>query len=55
MPGSVSTDFVGPSGRHADDDWKLRPEDVAQTVMDLLGHHGRSLPSKIEIRPSRPR
>lgn len=55
MPGSVSTDFVGPSGRREEDDWKLRPEDVAQTVMDLLGHHGRSLPSKIEIRPSRPR
>lgn len=55
MPGSVATDFVGPSGRHENDSWKLSPDDVAQTVMDLLGHHGRSLPSKIEIRPSRPR
>lgn len=55
MPGSVATDFVGPSGRPENDSWKLSPDDVAQTVMDLLGHHGRSLPSKIEIRPSRPR
>ncbi len=55
MPGSVATDFVGPSGRPENDSWKLSPDDVAQTVMDLLGHHGRSLPSKIEIRPSKPR
>jgi len=53
MPGSVATEFSGPHGRHEDDSWKLTPDDVAQTVMDLLRHPGRSLPSKIEIRPAK--
>jgi NAD(P)-dependent dehydrogenase (short-subunit alcohol dehydrogenase family) len=52
MPGSVATGF---SGRNAgaDDSWKLTPADVADVVMDLLRHPSRSLPSKVEIRPSR--
>ena len=51
-PGSVNTDFVG----HADpsNDWKLRPEDVAQVVLDLLSTHTRSLPSLVELRPAKP-
>lgn len=51
-PGSVNTDFMG----HADpgNDWKLRPEDVAQAVVDLVSHDPRSLPSRVEMRPSRP-
>ena len=51
-PGSVNTDFMG----HADpaNDWKLRAEDVAQVVVDLVSHESRSLPSRVEIRPSRP-
>src|SRR5687767_6310257 len=53
MPGSVATDFVGPSGRHADDSWKLTPGDIAEVVMDLLCHPARSLPSKVEIRPAK--
>jgi NAD(P)-dependent dehydrogenase (short-subunit alcohol dehydrogenase family) len=52
MPGSVKTDFSGPSV-HADDSWKLTPDDVAQVVIDLLRHPARSLPSKVEIRPAR--
>jgi NAD(P)-dependent dehydrogenase (short-subunit alcohol dehydrogenase family) len=52
MPGSVATEFSGPV---SDDSWKLSPDDVAQTVMDLLRHAGRSLPSKVEIRPAQPR
>ncbi|HWB31067.1 MAG TPA: SDR family oxidoreductase [Vicinamibacterales bacterium] len=53
MPGSVSTSF---SGRHRDDDgWKLTGDDVAEVVIDLLRHPKRSLPSKVEIRPSRPK
>ena len=52
MPGSVATEFSGPS-RGGDDSWKLRPDDVAQVVVDLLRHPGRSLPSKVELRPSR--
>jgi 3-oxoacyl-[acyl-carrier protein] reductase len=53
LPGSVATGF---SGRHAIDgsDWRLRPEDVAHVIMDLLSHPVRSLPSRVEIRPSRP-
>lgn len=53
MPGSVATDFSGPSGRSEGEGWKLTPEDIAQTVIDLLRHPGRSLPSKVEIRPAR--
>jgi 3-oxoacyl-[acyl-carrier protein] reductase len=51
-PGSVNTDFSG----HADpgNEWKLRPEDVAQVVVDLVSHDQRSLPSRVEIRPSKP-
>ncbi len=53
MPGSVATEFNGRAVSNADS-WKLSPDDVAECVMDLLRHPGRSLPSKIEIRPSRP-
>jgi NAD(P)-dependent dehydrogenase (short-subunit alcohol dehydrogenase family) len=53
-PGSVATGF---SGRRDDDgaDWKLSPADVAQVVTDLIAHPSRSLPSRVELRPSRPR
>jgi hypothetical protein len=53
MPGSVATEFSGPN-RDKDTSWKLSADDVAEAVMDLLRHPGRSLPSKVEIRPSRP-
>jgi 3-oxoacyl-[acyl-carrier protein] reductase len=53
MPGSVATDFSHPSGR-GDDDWKVRPEDIARIVLDLLAMPGRTLPSRVEVRPSRP-
>ena len=36
------------------DDWKLAPDDVAQVVADLIAHPPRSLPSRVEIRPSQP-
>ena len=52
LPGSVDTDFMGVSDR--DTSWKLAPEDVAQAVIDLLAFPPRALPSRIEIRPSRP-
>ena len=55
MPGSVATGFSrgeSPSGPAAD--WKLSPEDVAEVVMDLIRHPARSLPSRVELRPSRP-
>jgi 3-oxoacyl-[acyl-carrier protein] reductase len=52
MPGSVRTSFSGRSTE--DSDWKLAPEDVAEVVTDLIAHPPRSLPSRVELRPSRP-
>lgn len=53
MPGSVNTEFGGdePSPEKS---WQLQSEDVARVVMDLLQYPDRALPSRIEIRPSRP-
>ncbi len=53
MPGSVSSHFNGniPSDKDA---WKIQPADLGQMVVDLLKMHPRTLPSKIEVRPSRP-
>ena len=53
MPGSVNTEFGGdePSKEKS---WQLQPDDIAQVVRDLLAHPQRSLPSRVEIRPSRP-
>ncbi len=53
MPGSVATEFNG-RAPGPEDDWKLAPEDVAEVITDLLAHPSRSLPSRVEIRPSRP-
>jgi 3-oxoacyl-[acyl-carrier protein] reductase len=54
LPGSVATAFSsGDAARGAD--WKIAPEDVAEIVVNLLRHDPRSLPSRIEIRPSKPR
>jgi NAD(P)-dependent dehydrogenase (short-subunit alcohol dehydrogenase family) len=54
LPGSVATGFSGRASSSGDD-WKLAPADVAEAVMDLLRHPGRSLPSRVEIRPSKPK
>ncbi|MEM1258260.1 MAG: SDR family oxidoreductase [Bacteroidota bacterium] len=53
MPGSVATHFNGniPSEKDA---WKIQPEDIGKLVVDLLTMHPRTLPSKVEVRPSRP-
>jgi len=53
MPGSVNTYFGGdvPSEEQS---WQLQPADVARVVLDLLRHDERSLPSRVEIRPSMP-
>jgi 3-oxoacyl-[acyl-carrier protein] reductase len=53
LPGSVATGFSGRESS-AGSDWKLSPEDVALAIADVLNHPARSLPSRIEIRPSRP-
>lgn len=53
MPGSVATYFnqAVPSEK---DSWKIQPEDIGQIVADLLHMHPRTLPSKVEVRPSIP-
>jgi len=53
MPGSVATYFNShvPSDSDA---WKIQPEDIGQLVLDLLKMNPRTLPSKIEVRPTRP-
>jgi len=53
MPGSVTSHFNGhtPSEKDA---WKIQPEDIGQIVLDLLEMHPRTLPSKVEVRPSQP-
>ena len=53
MPGSVNTEFGGdePSDQKS---WQLQPDDIARVVLNLLQYHDRSLPSRIEIRPSKP-
>lgn len=53
MPGSVNTYFFD-GELHPEDDWKLTGGDIARVVTDLLRFPSRALPSKIEIRPSRP-
>ena len=53
MPGSVATHF----NNHIPGDtdaWKIQPEDIGQVVLDLLNMNPRTLPSKIELRPSIP-
>jgi 3-oxoacyl-[acyl-carrier protein] reductase len=52
-PGSVNTGFGGdtPSEEKA---WQLQAADVAQVVIDLLEMPVRALPSKVELRPSKP-
>ena len=52
LPGSVETGFG--RGMISKEGWALRPDDVAQVVMDLIAMPARSLPSRVELRPSRP-
>lgn len=53
MPGSVASHFNDhqPSEKDA---WKIQPEDIGKLVVDLLLMHPRTLPNKIEVRPTRP-
>jgi 3-oxoacyl-[acyl-carrier protein] reductase len=53
MPGSVNTAFGGDEPDESKS-WQLQPADIARVVLDLLRHDERSLPSRVEIRPSRP-
>ena len=53
MPGSVATYF----NNHVPNDsdaWKIQIEDLGELVVDLVKMNPRTLPSKIEVRPSKP-
>jgi 3-oxoacyl-[acyl-carrier protein] reductase len=51
MPGSVSTEFGSGGGA----DWKIAPEDIAEIVLNLLRMPERTLVSRVEVRPAKPR
>ena len=53
MPGSVATHFAGHTPS-PEDAWKIQPEDIGELVLDILKMNPRTLPSKIEVRPSMP-
>jgi len=53
MPGSVSTYFNGNEPDNSDA-WKIQIEDIGVLVVDLLKMNPRTLPSKIEVRPTMP-
>ena len=53
MPGSVATHFNG-NEPTKEDAWKIQSEDIGELVVDLLKMNPRTLPSKIEVRPSKP-
>ncbi|HEX3250822.1 MAG TPA: SDR family oxidoreductase [Pyrinomonadaceae bacterium] len=53
MPGSVNTEFGGDEPND-EKSWQLQPDDIARVVLDLLEYPQRALPSRVEIRPSRP-
>ena len=53
MPGSVATHFNNHTPNEKDA-WKIQPEDIGQIVSDLIKMPARTLPSKVEVRPSMP-
>ncbi|MBT0810393.1 SDR family oxidoreductase [Litoribacter ruber] len=53
MPGSVATNFN--NHKVSDEDaWKIQIEDIGEMVVGLFELNSRTLPSKIEVRPSMP-
>jgi 3-oxoacyl-[acyl-carrier protein] reductase len=53
MPGSVATEFSNHVVNEKDA-WKIQPEDIGQIVVDLIKMPERTLPSKVEVRPTMP-
>jgi NAD(P)-dependent dehydrogenase (short-subunit alcohol dehydrogenase family) len=53
MPGSVATEFMG-GDESKGADWKVSADEVAEVVLNLLHHPARSLPSRVELRPTKP-
>jgi hypothetical protein len=52
-PGSVDTSFGGAT-RPPDSSWMLTPEDIAQTVVDVVRMRDAAHSSRVEMRPARP-
>jgi 3-oxoacyl-[acyl-carrier protein] reductase len=52
MPGSVDTEFSPGSSKT---DWKISPEDVGEIALMVLRMPERTLVSRVEVRPSKPR
>nr|WP_315422322.1 SDR family oxidoreductase [uncultured Pedobacter sp.] len=55
MPGSVASHFNDHQPNAEDDAWKIQPEDMGKLIVDLLAMPARTLPSKVEIRPTTPK
>ncbi|MGQ7854727.1 SDR family oxidoreductase [Pedobacter sp. WC2501] len=55
MPGSVASHFNDHQPNAEDDAWKIQPEDMGKLIVDLLAMPARTLPSKVEIRPTAPK
>lgn len=53
MPGSVATYFNDHTPNDADD-WKIQIEDIGEMVVNMVKLNPRTLPSKIEVRPTMP-
>lgn len=53
MPGSVAT-YFNDHQPNDKDGWKIQIEDLGQMVVDLMKMNSRTLPSKIEVRPTMP-
>jgi 3-oxoacyl-[acyl-carrier protein] reductase len=54
MPGSVATEFAQ-HGTETGADWKIHSEDIAEIVRTLLQMPERTLISRVEVRPSKPK
>ena len=56
MPGSVNTEFgSGPFDHSGDGSWMIQAEDVAEAVLLVLRMPARTMISRLEMRPSRPK
>ncbi|WP_316759513.1 SDR family oxidoreductase [Pedobacter aquatilis] len=55
MPGSVASHFNNHNPDAENDAWKIQPEDMGKLIVDLLAMPARTLPSKVEIRPTTPK
>ncbi len=52
MPGSVETEF---GGETPGEDWKIASEDIAGIVLTVVGMPARTMISRVEVRPSKPK